>query len=137
MTKRTRRQRSPWQWLRIGLPCPRITLLLTTLVTSRGTNQDSQHCGPGHVERCSKIGICVRLWELPSCSSSYATDLNFSLISAMSYLGLVYLAMIFLYKSILRSGSREFDVRAERCMIGEEEAIWMLRFLLPYINEVC
>lgn len=71
-------------------------------------------------------------------SSSYATDLNFSLISAMSYLGLVYLAMMFLYKSILRrnSGSREFDARAERCMIGEEEAIWVLRFLLPYINEV-
>lgn len=34
-------------------------------------------------------------------------------------------------------GSVEFDEReGERCVIGEEEAIWALRFLLPYINEV-
>jgi len=30
----------------------------------------------------------------------------------------------------------EFDEREERCIIGEEEAIWALRFVLPYINEV-
>ncbi|KAJ0989545.1 hypothetical protein J5N97_007901 [Dioscorea zingiberensis] len=67
-------------------------------------------------------------------SSSYAKDLDFSLISAISYLGLVYLALIFVYKSILHRGLG----MDESCtmVIGEEEAIWIVRFLLPYINEV-
>ncbi|ONK78900.1 uncharacterized protein A4U43_C01F800 [Asparagus officinalis] len=66
-------------------------------------------------------------------SSSYTKDIDFSLLSAISYLGLVYLALVFLYNSILRRGDVEFE---ERCLIGEEEAAWALRFLLPYINEV-
>ncbi|XP_042380112.1 reticulon-like protein B21 isoform X1 [Zingiber officinale] len=69
-------------------------------------------------------------------SSSYAEDLNFRLISATSYSGLIYLALIFIYKSILRRGELEYDERDERYMVGEEEAIWILRLLLPYLNEV-
>ncbi|XP_029118337.1 uncharacterized protein [Elaeis guineensis] len=70
-------------------------------------------------------------------SSSYARDLNFSLITATSYLALVYLALIFLVKSILRRGATiEYDEKDERYMVGEEEAIWLLRLLLPYINEL-
>ncbi|XP_074562074.1 uncharacterized protein LOC141818486 [Curcuma longa] len=69
-------------------------------------------------------------------SSSYAEDLNFSLISATSYSGLIYLALFFIYKSILRRGELEYDERDERYMVGEEEAIWILRLLLPYLNEV-
>ncbi|KAM0942694.1 putative reticulon-like protein B17/18/21 [Dioscorea sansibarensis] len=67
-------------------------------------------------------------------SSSYAKDLEFSLISAISYLGLVYLALVFVYKSILQRGAgmEYFD----EMVIGEEEATWILRFLLPYINEI-
>lgn len=30
----------------------------------------------------------------------------------------------------------EYDERDERYMVGEEEAIWILRLLLPYLNEV-
>lgn len=70
-------------------------------------------------------------------SSSYAKDLNFSLISGISYLALVYLALIFLVKSILRRGvTIEYDEGDERCMVGEEEAVWLLRLLLPYVNEL-
>ncbi|KAG1327572.1 reticulon-like protein B21 [Cocos nucifera] len=70
-------------------------------------------------------------------SSSYAKDLNFSLITAISYLALVYLALIFFVKSILRRGATiEYDEKDERYMVGEEEAIWLLRLLLPYINEL-
>jgi len=45
-------------------------------------------------------------------------ELDFSLLSAISYLGLV-----FLFKSNLRRGAVEFDGREERCVIGEDEAI--------------
>ncbi|XP_072964032.1 uncharacterized protein [Typha angustifolia] len=66
-------------------------------------------------------------------SSSYAKDLNFSLVSATSYLGLVYLALIFTYRSILHKGS---DIEFDDWEVGEELAIWFLRLLFPYINEI-
>uniref|UniRef100_A0A1D1XUA7 Reticulon-like protein n=1 Tax=Anthurium amnicola TaxID=1678845 RepID=A0A1D1XUA7_9ARAE len=69
-------------------------------------------------------------------SSSYTKDLNFSLISAISYMGLVYLAAIFLYKSIIRRGAVDLDEASQGGMVGEEEAIWLVRLLLPYVNEV-
>ncbi|XP_065013953.1 reticulon-like protein B21 isoform X2 [Musa acuminata AAA Group] len=100
----------------------------------------------GHHNRLQSIVDLVMWREIPKSafvfglgtfilmSSSYAKDLNFSLISATSYLGLIYLALIFVYKSILHRGeSVEYD---ESYMVGEEEAIWLLRLLLPYINEL-
>lgn len=30
----------------------------------------------------------------------------------------------------------ECDERDERYMVGEEEAIWLLKLLLPYVNEL-
>lgn len=70
-------------------------------------------------------------------SSSYAGDLNFSLISVISYLGLLYLAIIFLLRSILRRGEDpEFNDRDEKYLVGEEDAIRFLRRILPYINEL-
>ncbi|WOL18329.1 reticulon-like protein B21 isoform X1 [Canna indica] len=70
-------------------------------------------------------------------SSSYAKDINFSLISASSYVGLFYLAFVFLCKSILRRGEViDCDERDESYMVGEEEAIWLLKMLLPYVNEL-
>ncbi|CAL9136834.1 unnamed protein product [Musa acuminata var. zebrina] len=70
-------------------------------------------------------------------SSSYTNDINFSLISASSYVGLFYLGFAFLCKSILRRGeTTECDERDERYMVGEEEAIWLLKLLLPYVNEL-
>ncbi|KAK8913727.1 Reticulon-like protein B21 [Platanthera zijinensis] len=70
-------------------------------------------------------------------SSSYAGDLNFSLISAISYLGLLYLAVIFLMRSVLRRGEEQgMNDRDENHLIGEEDAIGFLRRILPYINEL-
>ncbi|PKA63913.1 Reticulon-like protein B21 [Apostasia shenzhenica] len=70
-------------------------------------------------------------------SSSYVKDLNFSLLSAISYTGLLYLAVIFLYRSILLRGQAvELVERKEKYVVGEEEAIWVLRKVLPYLNEL-
>ncbi|XP_042428621.1 reticulon-like protein B21 isoform X2 [Zingiber officinale] len=83
-----------------------------------------------------KTALVFGLGTFILVSSSYARDLNFSLISATSYLGLIFLALIFFCKSILRRGELEYDERDERYMVGEEDAIWILRLLLPYLNEV-
>lgn len=66
-------------------------------------------------------------------SSSYTKDLNISFISVMSYLGLVYLAAIFLFRSIVCRGV--IDIDYTRYVLGEEEAIWLLKLVLPYLNE--
>ncbi|XP_022135249.1 reticulon-like protein B21 isoform X2 [Momordica charantia] len=66
-------------------------------------------------------------------SSSYAKDINISFISVVSYLGLFYLAATFLYRSIICRGA--IDTEHVRHVVGEEEAIWVLKFVLPYLNE--
>ncbi|XP_042508875.1 reticulon-like protein B21 isoform X2 [Macadamia integrifolia] len=68
-------------------------------------------------------------------SSSFTKDLNFSLISTISYVGLVYLAAIFFYKSILCRGATDMDDSNEEYIVGEQEAIWVLKLILPYLNE--
>ncbi|TKY54707.1 Reticulon protein B21 [Spatholobus suberectus] len=65
-------------------------------------------------------------------SSSYAKDINLSLISVMSYIGLVYLAVIFLYRSLICRGVIHVDTNY---VLGEEEAIWVIKLILPYLNE--
>ncbi|KAJ7979617.1 Reticulon-like protein [Quillaja saponaria] len=66
-------------------------------------------------------------------SSSYAKDINVSFISVISYLGLVYLAAIFLYRSLICRGF--IDVDDTRYVVGEQEAIWVMKLILPYLNE--
>ncbi|KAA8522877.1 hypothetical protein F0562_009300 [Nyssa sinensis] len=68
-------------------------------------------------------------------SSSYSKDLNISLITVMSYLGLVYLAAIFVYRSIICRGVIYMDDTSQGNVLGEEEAIWLLKLFLPYLNE--
>ncbi|KAL9258178.1 Reticulon-like protein [Drosera capensis] len=67
-------------------------------------------------------------------SSSYTKEINVSLISVISYLGLIYLAATFLYRSIICRGVIDVDHHNNDCF-GEEEAMWLLRLLLPYVNE--
>ncbi|WCJ29911.1 Reticulon family protein [Euphorbia peplus] len=68
-------------------------------------------------------------------SSSYTKDLNVSFISVISYLGLLYLAAIFLYRSLICRGVIEINESTTSCVFGEEEAIWILKLFLPYLNE--
>ncbi|XP_043806597.1 reticulon-like protein B21 isoform X2 [Manihot esculenta] len=67
-------------------------------------------------------------------SSSYTKDLNVSFISVISYLGLVYLAAIFLYRSLICRGVIIY-IEDRSHVVGEEEAIWLLKLVLPYLNE--
>ncbi|KAG0499062.1 hypothetical protein HPP92_003753 [Vanilla planifolia] len=72
-------------------------------------------------------------------SSSYAGEVSFSMISAISYVGLLYLAVIFLSRSFLRRAEEAVlqpEEGHEDGLIGEEEAIWILRRILPYLNEM-
>ncbi|XP_073289638.1 uncharacterized protein [Primulina huaijiensis] len=67
-------------------------------------------------------------------SSSYTKDLNISFISVVSYLGLVYLAVNFLFRSLINRASIDNNP-IEDYVIGEEEAIWAVKLLLPCVNE--
>ncbi|XP_022888155.1 reticulon-like protein B21 isoform X2 [Olea europaea var. sylvestris] len=80
----------------------------------------------------SKSAFIFGIGTFVIISSSYTRDLNISFISVVSYLGLVYLASIFLFRSLIRRG--EID-RSQDYVVGEEEAIWVLKLVLPYINE--
>ncbi|TVU42358.1 hypothetical protein EJB05_08760, partial [Eragrostis curvula] len=98
----------------------------------------------------SKSALVFGLGTFLLVSSSYAKDLNFNTITAASYGGLIYLGLRFLSKSILNRMNISLDTKCrgenmdcddekngERCyLVGEEEAIWLLRLVLPYINEV-
>ncbi|XP_039815702.1 reticulon-like protein B21 isoform X4 [Panicum virgatum] len=88
----------------------------------------------------SKSALVFGLGTFLLISSSYVKDLNFNTITAASYAGLIYLGLRFLRKSILNRGETvdcEDERDSERCyLVGEEEAIWLLRLVLPYINEV-
>ncbi|XP_073044172.1 uncharacterized protein [Primulina eburnea] len=67
-------------------------------------------------------------------SSSYTKDLNISFISVVSYLGLAYLAVNFLFRSLVSNSSIDNNP-IEDYVIREEEAIWAVKLLLPCVNE--
>ncbi|XVE97477.1 hypothetical protein REPUB_Repub03eG0023200 [Reevesia pubescens] len=81
----------------------------------------------------SKSALVFGMGTFIIISSSYTQDLNISCISVISYLGLVYLAAIFLYRSIICRGV--VDIDESSCVLGEEEAVWLLKLVLPYLNE--
>ncbi|KAK8509304.1 hypothetical protein V6N11_007706 [Hibiscus sabdariffa] len=69
----------------------------------------------------SKSALIFGIGTFITISSSYTQDLNISFITVISYVGLVYLAAIFLYRSIISRGI--VDIDESRCAVGEEEAI--------------
>lgn len=83
----------------------------------------------------SKSAFVFGIGTFIMLSSSFTKDVNFSFISVVSYLGLIYLAAIFLYKSVISRGAVEFD-SIDDYVIGEEEAVWLLKLMLPYLNDV-
>ncbi|KAK4338542.1 hypothetical protein RND71_043029 [Anisodus tanguticus] len=80
----------------------------------------------------SKSALIFGIGTFVIISSSYTKDLNISFISVISYLGLVYLAAIFLFRSL--RGANDIGESSEY-VLGEEEAVWVLKLILPYINE--
>nr|XP_004242584.1 reticulon-like protein B21 isoform X1 [Solanum lycopersicum] len=80
----------------------------------------------------SKSALIFGIGTFFIISSSYTKDLNISFISVISYLGLVYLATIFLFRSLREAN----DIgESSEYVLGEEEAMWLLKLILPYINE--
>ncbi|XP_047271087.1 uncharacterized protein DDB_G0290685-like [Capsicum annuum] len=80
----------------------------------------------------SKSALIFGIGTFFIISSSYTQDLNISFISVISYLGLVYLATIFLFRSL--RGANDIGESSEY-ILGDEEAMWVLKLILPYINE--
>ncbi|XP_047944746.1 reticulon-like protein B21 isoform X2 [Salvia hispanica] len=83
----------------------------------------------------SKSAFVFGIGTFAIISSSFTKDLNISFISLLSYLGLVYLAANFLFRILISRGSVENETANQDCVIGEEEAIWVTKMLLPFINE--
>ncbi|KAE8682675.1 hypothetical protein F3Y22_tig00111238pilonHSYRG00393 [Hibiscus syriacus] len=76
----------------------------------------------------SKSALVFRMGTFIIILSSYTQDLNISFISAISYMCLVYLAAIFLYKSTICRGV--VDTNESSYVVGEEEAFWLLKLVL-------
>ncbi|KAL7257566.1 hypothetical protein ACSBR1_003803 [Camellia fascicularis] len=68
-------------------------------------------------------------------ASSYTKDINISFTTVVSYLGLVYLAVIFLFRSIICRGVIGGDDTNQDYVVGEEETVWLVKMILPYLNE--
>ncbi|KAI3975574.1 hypothetical protein MKX01_002406 [Papaver californicum] len=62
-------------------------------------------------------------------------DINFSFISAISYMGLICIAAIFLYKAILNREPINLDDSNIIHSVGEEEAVCLVKVVLPWINK--
>ncbi|MCD7458545.1 hypothetical protein HAX54_038558 [Datura stramonium] len=82
----------------------------------------------------SKSTLVFGIGTFVIISSSYTRDLNISFISVLSYLGLVYLAAIFLFRSLIHRRVIAIGESSEY-VVGEEEAVWVLKLILPLINE--
>ncbi|CAH9093386.1 unnamed protein product [Cuscuta europaea] len=67
-------------------------------------------------------------------SSSYSHELKVSFISVVSYISLLYLAVVFLFRSLAQSQGIAAGEKRDY-VVGEEEAIWALKRILPYVNE--
>nr|GMD25935.1 reticulon-like protein B21 [Ipomoea batatas] len=82
----------------------------------------------------SKSALVFGVGTFLIISSSYTQDIKVSLVSVVSYMSLLYLAVIFLFRSLIHRGGSGVGERSEY-VVGEEEAIWVLRLILPSINE--
>ncbi|CAN6993921.1 unnamed protein product [Brassica oleracea var. botrytis] len=69
-------------------------------------------------------------------SSSYANNLNFSFITVVAYMGLIYLGVTFVFKSVIRRGIVEVEEERHKGVgVREEDVKRILRLIMPYLNE--
>ncbi|KAI3423735.1 Reticulon-like protein, partial [Psidium guajava] len=80
-----------------------------------------------------KSALTFAIGTLLIMSSSYAKHLHYSFISLVSYLSLIILAGIFLYRSLTSRGY--VDIAAMRCEYKEEEAMQLVKLVLPCFNK--
>ncbi|XP_030456377.2 reticulon-like protein B21 [Syzygium oleosum] len=80
-----------------------------------------------------KSALAFAIGTLLIISSSYAKHLDCGFISLVSYLSLIILAAIFVYKSVTSRGY--VDVAAMRCECEEEEAMRLVKLVLPCYNK--
>ncbi|CAA0806500.1 Reticulon-like protein B21 [Striga hermonthica] len=83
----------------------------------------------------SKSAFIFGIGTFGIISSSYTKDFSISLISVLSYLGLVYLAAIFLFRSLITRRAMDVDSENQDLVVGEEDAMWIVKLILPYLNE--
>ncbi|KAF8033768.1 hypothetical protein BT93_C0125 [Corymbia citriodora subsp. variegata] len=80
-----------------------------------------------------KSALAFAIGTVLIISSSYAKHLDYSFISLVCYLSLIILAAIFLYRSITSRGFA--DAAAMRCECEEEEAMQLVKLVLPCFNK--
>ncbi|CAA7049729.1 unnamed protein product [Microthlaspi erraticum] len=84
----------------------------------------------------SRSALVFGLGTFLIISSSYANDLNFSFISVVAYMGLIYLGVMFVFKSVIHRGIvEEEEERHKEGGVREEDVKRMLRLIMPYLNE--
>ncbi|XP_033137698.1 reticulon-like protein B21 isoform X3 [Brassica rapa] len=83
----------------------------------------------------SRSALVFGLGTFLIVSSSYANDLNFSFISVVAYVGLIYLGVMFVFKAVIRRGVVEEEERHRGVGVKEEDVKRMLRVIMPYLNE--
>ncbi|XP_048598911.1 reticulon-like protein B21 isoform X2 [Brassica napus] len=83
----------------------------------------------------SRSALVFGLGTFLIVSSSYANDLNFSFISVVAYVGLIYLGVMFVFKAVIRRGVVEEEERHRGVGVREEDVKRMLRLIMPYLNE--
>ncbi|CAG7910358.1 unnamed protein product [Brassica rapa] len=83
----------------------------------------------------SRSALVFGLGTFLIVSSSYANDLNFSFISVVAYVGLIYLGVMFVFKAVIRRGVVEEEERHRGVGVREEDVKKMLRLIMPYLNE--
>ncbi|KAG2299688.1 hypothetical protein Bca52824_036160 [Brassica carinata] len=83
----------------------------------------------------SRSALVFGLGTFLIVSSSYANDLNFSFISVVAYMGLIYLGVMFVFKAVIRRGVMEEEERHKGAGVREEDVRRMLRVVMPYLNE--
>ncbi|GMP63935.1 hypothetical protein CsSME_00025422 [Camellia sinensis var. sinensis] len=74
------------------------------------------------LQNVSKSAFVFGIGTFIIIASSYTKDINISFITVVSYLGLVYLAVIFLFRSIICRGVIGGDDTNQDYVVGEEEA---------------
>ncbi|EPS63768.1 hypothetical protein M569_11016, partial [Genlisea aurea] len=87
----------------------------------------------------SKSAFACGIITFAIISTSFTDNLNsISIISVVSYLGLLYLAANFLFKSLITRSvvdHQDSKIQNNCVVVAEEDLIWVVKQMLPFLNE--